>query len=194
MSELDRAADAIDSGSARRLPHRDGLRPRRGRTRARGRRSRLRGERARSIEAALLCGAVGPVGAPVRPRDRSGAAVHGDVSPRPRDSPLSATRGRPGRTHGGPRPRRRPRAGPPTRAPTLRAGQHADHRDERERQRSGERLKLADLDPEIREAAEVVLEGGETAGTESTVVDVSSETIHRRGAQADEIDAWLEDS
>jgi len=54
--------------------------------------------------------------------------------------------------------------------------------------------KLADLDPEIREAAEVVLEGGETAGTESTVVDVSSETIHRRGAQADEIDAWLEDS
>ncbi|MFB1064490.1 L-threonylcarbamoyladenylate synthase [Natrinema sp. H-ect4] len=54
--------------------------------------------------------------------------------------------------------------------------------------------KLSDLDPEIREAAEVVLEGGETAGTESTVVDVSSETIHRRGAQADEIDAWLEDS
>ncbi|PGF15987.1 threonylcarbamoyl-AMP synthase [Natrinema sp. CBA1119] len=54
--------------------------------------------------------------------------------------------------------------------------------------------KLADLDPEIREAAAVVLEGGETAGTESTVVDVSSETIHRRGAQADEIDAWLEDS
>ncbi|MFC6769148.1 threonylcarbamoyl-AMP synthase, partial [Natrinema soli] len=54
--------------------------------------------------------------------------------------------------------------------------------------------KPADLDPEIREAAEVVLDGGETDGTESTVVDVSSETIHRRGAQAAEIDAWLEES
>jgi len=48
--------------------------------------------------------------------------------------------------------------------------------------------------PRSGEAAEVVPRGGETAGTESTVVDVSSETIHRRGAQADEIDAWLEDS
>ncbi|QLK24536.1 threonylcarbamoyl-AMP synthase [Natrinema zhouii] len=54
--------------------------------------------------------------------------------------------------------------------------------------------KLADLDPEIREAAAVVLDGGETAGTESTVVDVSSETIHRRGAQAAEIEAWLEEA
>ncbi|MDF9747353.1 L-threonylcarbamoyladenylate synthase [Natrinema salsiterrestre] len=51
---------------------------------------------------------------------------------------------------------------------------------------------LADLDPEIRQAAAVVLDGGETGGTESTVVDVSSDTIHRRGAQADEIEAWLE--
>ncbi|ELY65501.1 L-threonylcarbamoyladenylate synthase [Natrinema versiforme] len=51
----------------------------------------------------------------------------------------------------------------------------------------------ADLDPEIREAAAVVLDGGETdGGTESTVVDVSSGTIHRRGAKADEIEAWLE--
>ncbi|SDD84508.1 L-threonylcarbamoyladenylate synthase [Natrinema hispanicum] len=49
-----------------------------------------------------------------------------------------------------------------------------------------------DLDPEIREAAAVVLDGGETDGTESTVVDVSSATIHRRGAQADEIETWLE--
>lgn len=52
--------------------------------------------------------------------------------------------------------------------------------------------ELADLDPEIREAAAVVLDGGETDGSESTVVDVSSETIHRRGAQADEIETWLE--
>ncbi|MDS0476217.1 L-threonylcarbamoyladenylate synthase [Natrinema sp. 1APR25-10V2] len=51
----------------------------------------------------------------------------------------------------------------------------------------------ADLDSEIREAAAVVLDDGETeGGTESTVVDVSSETIHRRGAMADEIEAWLE--
>ncbi|MFC7214435.1 L-threonylcarbamoyladenylate synthase [Saliphagus sp. GCM10025334] len=49
----------------------------------------------------------------------------------------------------------------------------------------------ADLDPEVREAVAVVLEAGETAGTESTVVDVASGTIHRRGALADEIEAWL---
>ena len=52
--------------------------------------------------------------------------------------------------------------------------------------------EFADLDPEIREAAAVILDGGETDGTESTVVDVSSATIHRRGAQADEIEGWLE--
>ncbi len=40
--------------------------------------------------------------------------------------------------------------------------------------------------------ASVVVDGGETPGTESTVVDVSSETIHRRGAGADAIEAWLE--
>ncbi|SFC15869.1 L-threonylcarbamoyladenylate synthase [Halobiforma haloterrestris] len=50
-----------------------------------------------------------------------------------------------------------------------------------------------DLGSEIREAAAVVLDGGRTEGTESTVVDVSSETIHRRGAMADEIEAWLAD-
>ncbi len=49
-----------------------------------------------------------------------------------------------------------------------------------------------DLDPEIREAAAVVLEGGETGGTASTVVDVSAGTVHRRGGLAEEIDAWLE--
>ncbi|WP_049899122.1 L-threonylcarbamoyladenylate synthase [Natrinema sp. J7-1] len=53
--------------------------------------------------------------------------------------------------------------------------------------------RLDELDPEIREAAAVVLDGGRPdGGTESTVVDVSSGTIPRRGAQADEIDAWLE--
>ncbi|WP_254762452.1 L-threonylcarbamoyladenylate synthase [Natrinema marinum] len=53
--------------------------------------------------------------------------------------------------------------------------------------------QVADLDLEIREAAAVVLDDGETdGGTESTVVDVSSGTIHRRGAMADEIETWLE--
>ncbi|MFC7232368.1 L-threonylcarbamoyladenylate synthase [Saliphagus sp. GCM10025308] len=51
--------------------------------------------------------------------------------------------------------------------------------------------RLANLDPEVREAVAVVLEAGETAGTESTVVDVATGTIHRRGALADEIKAWL---
>ncbi|SDR43715.1 L-threonylcarbamoyladenylate synthase [Natronobacterium texcoconense] len=50
---------------------------------------------------------------------------------------------------------------------------------------------LEEVDPEIREEATVALDGGRTEGTESTVVDVSTETIHRRGAMADEIEEWL---
>jgi L-threonylcarbamoyladenylate synthase len=52
--------------------------------------------------------------------------------------------------------------------------------------------RLADLDHEIREAAAVVLDGGETGGTASTVVDVERGEIHRRGTIADEIEAWLD--
>lgn len=52
--------------------------------------------------------------------------------------------------------------------------------------------RATELDPAVQEAAAVVLDGGRTAGTESTVVDVSTGTIHRRGAQADEIERWLE--
>lgn len=52
--------------------------------------------------------------------------------------------------------------------------------------------RLADLDPTIREAATVVLDGGETPGTESTVVDPLTDTIHREGAMAAAIEAWLE--
>ncbi len=52
--------------------------------------------------------------------------------------------------------------------------------------------RIDELEPGIREAVAVTLDGGETAGTESTVVDVSSGTIHRRGARADEIEAWLD--
>ncbi|AGB17684.1 Sua5/YciO/YrdC/YwlC family protein [Halovivax ruber XH-70] len=48
-----------------------------------------------------------------------------------------------------------------------------------------------ELDDSIREQAAVVLDGGETDGTESTVVDVATDTIHRRGARADDIEHWL---
>lgn len=51
---------------------------------------------------------------------------------------------------------------------------------------------VGDLDA-ISERADVVLDGGETGGTGSTVVDVRAGTIHRRGAMADEIEAWLAD-
>jgi L-threonylcarbamoyladenylate synthase len=53
---------------------------------------------------------------------------------------------------------------------------------------------VAGLDPEIREAAAVVLDAGETAGGRgSTVVDVAAETIHRRGPLADDIKTWLQE-
>ena len=50
---------------------------------------------------------------------------------------------------------------------------------------------LDDLDDEIREAVAVVLDGGQTPGTESTVVDVEAGEILRRGAMADDIEDWL---
>ncbi|MEF8757811.1 MAG: L-threonylcarbamoyladenylate synthase [Halobacteriales archaeon] len=52
--------------------------------------------------------------------------------------------------------------------------------------------RIADLDSDIREAADVVLDGGKTGGTASTVVDVERGEIHRRGAIADELEAWLD--
>jgi L-threonylcarbamoyladenylate synthase len=51
--------------------------------------------------------------------------------------------------------------------------------------------RVQDLDEEIREAAATVLDGGETAGTESTVVDVAADEIIREGALTEEIRAWL---
>jgi L-threonylcarbamoyladenylate synthase len=53
--------------------------------------------------------------------------------------------------------------------------------------------RLSDLDERIREGVGAVVDGGETPGTESTVVDPGSGVIHRRGASADEIEAWLAD-
>ncbi|WP_254536417.1 L-threonylcarbamoyladenylate synthase [Halomarina litorea] len=50
---------------------------------------------------------------------------------------------------------------------------------------------VGDVDPAIREAC-VVLDAGETGGAESTVVDVSSGEIHRSGALAGDVEAWLD--
>jgi len=50
---------------------------------------------------------------------------------------------------------------------------------------------LPALSAEIREAAAVVLDGGETPGGGSTVVDVTAGEIVREGALADEIRDWL---
>jgi L-threonylcarbamoyladenylate synthase len=52
--------------------------------------------------------------------------------------------------------------------------------------------RVADLDDRVRDAAAVVLDGGETPGTESTVLDPDRDEILRRGARADEVVAWLE--
>lgn len=51
--------------------------------------------------------------------------------------------------------------------------------------------RVADLEEDIRRAAAVVLDGGETPGGGSTVVDVSTDTIVRRGALAGAVESWL---
>jgi len=51
---------------------------------------------------------------------------------------------------------------------------------------------VGDLDPEIQEAVEVVVDGGETPGGGSTVVDLERGVVHRQGALADEVQAWLD--
>lgn len=51
--------------------------------------------------------------------------------------------------------------------------------------------RVADLDAEIREAAAVVLDGGQTGETGSTVVNVETGEVVRRGANADAVVAWL---
>jgi L-threonylcarbamoyladenylate synthase len=50
---------------------------------------------------------------------------------------------------------------------------------------------VAALDDAVAERA-VVVDGGETPGGESTVVDVAAGEIVRRGARAEEIERWLE--
>ncbi|WP_144239979.1 L-threonylcarbamoyladenylate synthase [Haladaptatus cibarius] len=51
--------------------------------------------------------------------------------------------------------------------------------------------RVADLDTEIEDAAAIIIDGGETGGTGSTVVNVERGEIVRRGELADEIEAWL---
>ena len=51
-----------------------------------------------------------------------------------------------------------------------------------------------DLDAEIREGVGAIVDAGETPGGESTVVDPEQGVIHRRGPQADDIEAWLADN
>ncbi len=53
--------------------------------------------------------------------------------------------------------------------------------------------RVADLDPAIRAAATVVVDGGETPGGGSTVVDVDRGEVIRRGADACAVEGWLAD-
>jgi len=57
---------------------------------------------------------------------------------------------------------------------------------------TGSVRRVGELSAGIRESVAAVVDGGETPGAESTVVDVEAGTIHRRGARADEIEAWLD--
>lgn len=57
----------------------------------------------------------------------------------------------------------------------------------------GSVTRVADLDDRIREGVAAVIDDGEAPGTESTVVDPERRTIHRRGAMAGAIEAWLAD-
>ena len=57
----------------------------------------------------------------------------------------------------------------------------------------GSARRVAEIDRSVREAA-VVLDAGETPGTESTVVDPSlADPVIREGANADAVRAWLRD-
>jgi L-threonylcarbamoyladenylate synthase len=52
---------------------------------------------------------------------------------------------------------------------------------------------VSELDPDLRASVGAVVDAGPTPGTESTVVDPQRNVIHRRGAMADAIVAWLTD-
>jgi len=52
---------------------------------------------------------------------------------------------------------------------------------------------LDELGEQVRAAAAVLLDGGTTPGGGSTVVDVEAGEIIRRGAMAEDVEAWLAD-
>jgi len=54
--------------------------------------------------------------------------------------------------------------------------------------------RVADLDDGIRDGVAAVVDGGETPGTESTVVDPDRGVVHRRGARADAVETWLSET
>ena len=56
---------------------------------------------------------------------------------------------------------------------------------------TGSVREVDELSDEVREEVSEVVDGGRTDGMESTVVDVETGTIHRRGAMADTIESWL---
>lgn len=56
---------------------------------------------------------------------------------------------------------------------------------------AGSARRVEEIDSDIRTDVDAVIDDGTTPGNESTVVDVSAEVIHRRGALADEIESWL---
>lgn len=53
--------------------------------------------------------------------------------------------------------------------------------------------RVADLSAAVSDACAVVLDGGETPGGGSTVVDPGRGVVHRRGAHAGRVAAWLAD-
>ena len=58
----------------------------------------------------------------------------------------------------------------------------------------GSARRIEAVDERVRDVCGAVIDAGELPGTESTVVDVSEGTIHRRGAGADRIASWLAES
>jgi len=58
---------------------------------------------------------------------------------------------------------------------------------------TGSVREVSELSADVRDRAAAVLDGGRTGGAESTVVDVEAGVVHRRGAMAAEIEAWLTD-
>lgn len=53
--------------------------------------------------------------------------------------------------------------------------------------------RIDDVDERVLDAATVVLDDGETPGGGSTVVDVTAEIVHRRGADVEAVETWLEE-